>query len=248
MNMKSIIVLGIIGSSVLFISCKTIKEGPFRISYDVADVAHNIIHDTTPAKIPNDYFDFCDCTEGVYDLSPIYTFKDLYRTPFSHKDPARYLLCSIVSLNSSDKYTIDSSMCVLHATVLSNGYYFSPYILDYWIPDRIEPEGFSGIHKAYSYTLEQIDSIVRKKTEIRNIRMIVYHEEISVLKRCMSSKKNNLFLLRVNDNEDDLCALQFFPKGDYDISTLYSQLQFYKYLANRYWELYNQTNKDNTQY
>ena len=78
--------------------------------------------------------------------------------------------------------------------------------------------------------------------------MIVYHEEISVLKRCMSSKKNNLFLLRVNDNEDDLCALQFFSKGDYDISTLYSQLQFYKYLANRYWGLYNQTNRDNTQY
>lgn len=210
MKIKSIIVLGLFGSSVLFISCKTIKEVPFHISYDVADITHNIINDTTPAKIPDNYFDFCDCTEGVTDLAPIYTFKDLFRNPFSHKDPARYLLCSIVSLNSMSKYTIDSSLYVLHATVLSNGYYFSPYILDYWIPDRIEPGEFSGVHKAYSYTLEQIDSIVRKKTEIRDIRMIVYHEEISVLKRCMSSKKNNLFLLRVNYNEDDLCALQFF--------------------------------------
>ena len=238
--MKSIIVLGILGSCVLLISCKTMKDGPFHISYDVTDVSHSIINDTTPAKIPEDYFDFCDCTEGVYDLAPIYTFKDLYRNPFSHKVPARYLLCSIVSLDSMSRDTFDSSMYMLHATVLSYGFYFSPYFLDYDIPDRTEPEEFPGIRKAYDYMLEQIDSIVRKKSETRNVRMIVFPEEIPTLKKGMRSKTNNLFLLRISSDRDDLLVPQFFPKGKYDISTLYSQLQFYKYLAKCYWEyMYN---------
>ena len=247
MMKKNIIDLGILGLCVLLISCKTMKEGPFHISYDVTDVSPNIINDTTPAKVPEDYFDFCDCTEGVYDLAPIYTFKDLYRNPFSHKVPARYLLCSIVSLDSIYRDTFDSSRYVLHATVLSIGHYFSPYFLDYDIPYRTEPEELSGIRKAYDYTLEQIDSIVRKKTETRNVKMIVYHEEISVLKKGMRSKKNNLFLLRINGNKDVFWAIQFFCKGEYDISTLYSQLQFYKYLSKCYWELYIHTNSEETQ-
>lgn len=211
-------------------SCASMKMDFYHISYDVGSVVLNTISDTTPATIPDDYFVFCNCTQGVYDLAPRYQFRDLYRKDFSRTEPARYMLCSVVSIDSIRRFERDSMLNVLHITVASHGIYFSPYFLDYWLPDRLDT---SEVESAYSMILDKIVLEENQMSEIRNLGVLVLPREKDLLRNGMKNKNTNLFLLRLNGDEDCALALQFFSKGEYDVSVLYTRLQYYKYLAKR---------------
>ena len=211
----------------------------FRIDYDIDSIELEQITDTSPAIIPDDYFEFCDCTIGYYHHAPLYKFDDLYRKPFSSKTPARYLLCSIVSLDSVSNNSRDSLLLVLHTTVAAYGYYYSPYILDYWIFDKIEPEEFLRKEEIYNNIQKQISSEEMREPNIQKIDAFVYLEEIPILRDGMSDRKTNIFLLRINDTGENYSSFQFFSKGEYDTSTLYSRLQYLEYLSNHLRDLFS---------
>ena len=148
--------------------------------------------------------------------------------PFTNKRPAKYLLCSIVSLDSIKSFEVDSALRVLHMSVLTHGIYYSPYALVYDIPplDDIEGEGFSTIVNAYDEIMEPEQTGKEMRKKFRNIDIWVFPQEIPVLKIGMSDSRTNLFLLNVSENLNK--AYQFFIKGEYDLSSLYSQEQYYK--------------------
>lgn len=207
-----------------------------RINYSISEKVWNFVIDTVPATVPSDYFDFCECT-GVSTLANIYSFEDVYRKSFSYKTPAKYILCSIAHIDSVGVWDTDTALWVIHskATIYEN--FFSPYYLNYWKPkeDVLESEYISGSKITYNSLLDKIKDEEERKTETKNVNVIVIPKEIAIIKRIVNNVQTNLFLLRINDSEEgDIIAYQFFTKEEFDISTLYTPLQYYKFLLGRY--------------
>lgn len=196
----------------------------------------NLIFDTHSAVIPLDYYEYCECTD-ISTLANIYSFEDIYRAPFSYKTPAKYLLCSIIQLDSVSNWDKDSSFFIIHTKATIYGTFFSPYYLNYWKPneDVLEYEYLSGSKTVYDALLMQLKIEENKKTETKNINVIITKKEISVVKKAMDDLQTNLFLLRINDfDKDNIVAYQFFVDGEFDISSLYTPVQYHKYLLDRY--------------
>lgn len=207
-----------------------------RVNYIISDKDWDFIIDTTPATVPSDYFDFCECM-GVFTLANIYSFEDVYRKPFSYKTPAKYILCSIAQLDSIGVWDKDSSLWVIHTKATIYEEFFSPYYLNYWTPqeDVLESEYISGSKLTYHFLLEKIKNEEERKTEKSNVNVIIIPKEISIIKEAVNNEQINLFLLRVNDSEEgDIIAYQFFTKWEFDVSSLYTPLQYYKFLLGRY--------------
>lgn len=205
-------------------------------NYITPDKSGNLVIDTIPATIPSDYFDFCECT-GVFTLANIYSFEDVYRQPYSHKTPAIYILCSIVQIDSVGVWDKDTSLHVIHTKAELYETFFSPYYLNYWTPkeDVLESEYISGSKKTYNFLLDKIKDEEDRKTEEKKVKIIVIPREISIIKKAVNNVQTNLFLLRINGSEEgDIIAYQFFTKEELDISSLYTPLQYYKYLLERY--------------
>ena len=207
-----------------------------RVDNIIFNKTWNLIIDTVPASIPSDYFDFCGCM-GVSTLANIYSFEDIYRGNFSYKTPAKYLLSSIVQLDSVGTWGRDSALCVVYSKAIIYETFFSPYYLNYWTPkeDVLESEYISGSKTTYDYLLDKIKDEKEKKTEKKNIDVIIIPEELSTIKNAVNNIQSNLFLLRINDSEEgDIIAYQFFTRKEFNISSLYTPLQYYKYLLERY--------------
>ena len=207
-----------------------------RVNYSISDKAWDFVIDTVPATVPSDYFDFCECT-GVFTLANIYSFVDVYRKSFSYKTPAKYILCSIAQIDSVGVWDKDTALWVTHtkATIYEN--LFSPYYLDYWNPkeDVLESEYISGSKITYNSLRDKIKYEEERKTEIKNVDVIILPREIAIIKKTVNDVHTNLFLLRIDDSEEgDIIAYQFFAKEDFDISSLYTPLQYYKFLLGRY--------------
>ncbi len=217
------------------IGCRSVDQSLVRDSKIPCVETKEVLVDTTPAIIPEDYFSFCDCTSGLYDIVPIYHFEDSYRQPFSDKIPAKYQLCSIISFDSIEKFEKDTMVCVLHMTLSSYGTFFSPYALDYWLPDRImADEGLIHAKELYEQAVSEIATERCKETERKGVSLFIFPEEIPALATKAHDCQTNLFLLWIND--DGEYAYQFYPTGEYELSSLYTPLQYYRYLANRYKE------------
>lgn len=229
---KILLIIAVI--NIQYAYCQTLDTNYYRIEYSIDDITFDILSDTTPAKIPEDYAKFCDCMNGLYTLVEDYRYEDIYRTPFTYKIPARFLLCSIVSLDSVNRFEKNAKLYRQHMTVISHGIYYTPYVLDYWIPYRIKVEdGLTEIKELYDYTLRKIIDVEGKKTEQINLNILIYPEEIAALRKGMTDRQTNLFLLRISDDGNYDTAFQFFLPREYNLSSLYSQLQYYKYIANR---------------
>ena len=210
----------------------------------------NLIFDTQSATIPLDYFEFCECAE-ISTLANIYSFEDIYRKPFSSKTPAKYILCSIIKLDSVNNWDKDSSLLMIHAKATIFGTFFSPYYLDYWKPkeDVLEYEYSTGSRAIYDSLLKQLKIEENKKTETKDLKVIILPKEISVVKKDMDDLQKRLFLLRITDSdEDNNIAYQIFAEGEFDISSLYTPVQYYKYLLGRYLKyMKNNKNRNQTQ-
>lgn len=219
------------------IGCRSVDQSLVRNSKIPCVETVQILVDTTPAVIPEDYFSFCDCTLGLYDIAPICHFEDLYRLPFSVKRPAKYQLCSIISFDSIEIYEKDTMVCILHMTVSSYGIFYSPYALDYWLPDRLMAEdGLIYAKELYEQTVSKIETERCNKIEMGKISLFIFPEEFPTLAMKAHDCQTNLFLLWISDDEQHPCAYQFYTKGEYELSSLYTPLQYYRYLANRYKE------------
>lgn len=190
--------------------------------------------DTTSATIPVDYWGHCECT-GVFDIAAHYTFDDIHRTAFSPKKVAKYILCSLVDLDSVRGCPNDTALYVIHAKVLSYGVFYSPYYLNYWTPseDALETEFLSGSTAIYNEIQSNIKSEETRCPCTLPVNIVVHPHEVVIFKNAMNDLQDNLFLLHVN-GEDCLFAYQFFTKGGFDISLLYTPLQYYKYQRDRY--------------
>lgn len=207
-----------------------------HINYSISDKTWNFVIDTVPATVPSDYYDFCECT-GVFTLANTYSFEDVYRKSFSYKTPAKYILCSITQIDSVGVWDKDTALWVIHTKATIYQVLFSPYYLNYWTPaeDVLESEYISGSKTTYNSLLNKTKAEEERKTEKENVNVIIIPKEISIIKKKAKNKQTNLFLLRINDSEEgDIIAYQFFTKEKFDISTLYTPLQYYKYLLGRY--------------
>lgn len=206
-----------------------------KINYDVCSVNYNFTIDTAPASMPSDYYDYCECTQGLVSHAP-YSFEEYYRSPFSAKKPNAYLLCSIVSLDSVNRSKEDSMLYWLHTTIAVQEIFFSPYFLDYGIPplDEGAGEDLSTISRLYYDILEQNNAKKKRLPTLKSIDICVFPDEIATLRAGMSRSHTNLFLLSVNKNMSR--AYQFFQNGEYDLSSLYTKTQYDKYLEKLYWE------------
>lgn len=207
-----------------------------RVNYTFSDKTWIFVIDTVPATVPSDYFDFCECT-GVFTIANIYSFEDVYRKSFSYKTPAKYILCSIAQLDSVKVWDKDTALWVIHAKATIYENFFSPYYLNYWTPkeDVLESEYISGSKIIYNSLLNKIKSEEERKTEKKNINVIIIPKEISIIENAVNNEQSNLLLLRINDSkEGDIIAYQFFTKEEFDISLLYTPLQYYKFLLIRY--------------
>lgn len=202
----------------------------------------NLIFDTTPAVIPSDYYDFCECTE-ISNLANIYTFEDVYRKPFTNKIPTKYLLCSLGQLDSIGVWSKDSSLYLIHMKVSVYETFFSPYYLNYWTPNEdvlTSDDFFADFRTIYDSILSRIEFEKSKKAETKDVNIVIVPKELTFLKNALNGLQSNLFLLRVNDSDkDNIIAYQFFTEGEFDISSLYTPLQYYKYLRARYMYYYH---------
>lgn len=146
-------------------------------------------------------------------------------------------MCSIAQLDSVKVWDKDTALWVIHAKATIYEDFFSPYYLNYWTPkeDVLESEYISGSKILYNSLLNKIKDEEERKTEKKNINVIIIPKEISIIEKAVNNEQSNLFLLRINDSkEGDIIAYQFFTKEEFDISLLYTPLQYYKFLLIRY--------------
>lgn len=208
------------------------------IEYKMPNIVDNLVFDTVPAFVPTDYLDYCECTE-VNTISDILSFEDVYRQPFSNKTPARYMLCSFLKIDTMRTYQKDTSIYLMSAKVVNHKSLFSPYYLNYWNPnvDALEEEYLSGDKIIYDSIEKQLQIAMKQEADTMTVYIYLYLNELHIIKECIKSPDNNIFLLSINGFKNDKpIVFQFFKKNEYNVNTLYTTMQYYKYLKNRYIE------------
>lgn len=219
----------------------------FLLSYSQS-VDINIFHsdfDTTPAILPSDYFDYCQCT-GITTLANIYSFEEKYKFPFSNKIPAKYYLCSIIELDSACLFEDDDRLYTVQATILTQNMFFSPYSINYWSPsdDAMEEEYISNSTSIFDSIIFHLKMENRIFPRTQIVSLVLSRKELQTLKSKIYDSKTNQFLLRIDKVDgDNVCSYQIYANEEFDLSLLYTPFQYYKYQIKRYLSYMNNRKK-----
>lgn len=229
----------------------TIFSCCFILSYSQS-VDINKFHcnfDTTPAIPPSDYFEYCECI-SVNTLANIHSFEEKYRWPFSNKRPAKYFLCSIIKLDSACLFDDDDRLYTVQATVLAQNMFLSPYSINYWNPsdEAMEEEYVSGSTSIFDSIIAHLktEENVFPETKIVNL-VLLSKKELQTIKRRMDEDKANQFLIRIDKLDGrNIYSYQIYTDEEYDLSSLYTPYQYYKYQIRRYLNyMHNMKDQDN---